>query len=113
MARICTKGLPAAICFSMCASQCPAGAAALNRARHLPARPQSLCPALLERFKEKNIVMSKAVEESLRTLAKHCFTLADVTDDVAAALDHKNPKGECLRSWASGMPMRSLASMML
>lgn len=53
---------------------------------------KSLCPALLERFKEKNIVMSKAVEESLRTLAKHCFTLADVTDDVAAALDHKNPK---------------------
>ncbi|KAL4424717.1 hypothetical protein ABPG77_000060 [Micractinium sp. CCAP 211/92] len=53
---------------------------------------KSLCAPILERFKEKNIVMSKAAEESLRTLAKYCFTLADVTEDVAAALDHKNPK---------------------
>lgn len=53
---------------------------------------KSLCPALLERFKEKNIVMSKASEESLRTLAQYCFTLADVAEDVTAALDHKNPK---------------------
>jgi len=33
-------------------------------------------------------------EESLRALAQHCVTLADVAEDVAAALDHKNPKGE-------------------
>jgi hypothetical protein len=57
---------------------------------------QSLCPAILERFKEKNIVMSKAAEESLRMLALHCFTLLDVAEEVAAALDHKNPKGEPL-----------------
>ncbi|KAL4854812.1 hypothetical protein ACK3TF_004509 [Chlorella vulgaris] len=53
---------------------------------------KSLCPAILERFKEKNIVMSKAAEESLRMLALHCFTLLDVAEEVAAALDHKNPK---------------------
>ncbi|PRW20522.1 microtubule associated isoform A [Chlorella sorokiniana] len=51
-----------------------------------------MVPPLLERFKEKNIVMSKSSEESLRTLAQHCVTLADVAEDVAAALDHKNPK---------------------
>ncbi len=71
----------------------------LYRVRLISASPpapclQSLCAPILERFKEKNIVMSKAAEESLRTLAKYCFTLADVTEDVAAALDHKNPKGE-------------------
>jgi hypothetical protein len=37
--------------------------------------------------------MSKAAEEGLRLLARHCFTLLDVAEDVAAALDHKNPKG--------------------
>lgn len=51
-----------------------------------------MVPPLLERFKEKNIVMSKSSEESLRALAQHCVTLADVAEDVAAALDHKNPK---------------------
>ena len=54
---------------------------------------QSLCAVLLERFKEKNIVMSKAAEESLRTLAQHCFTLADVAEEVTKALGHNNPKG--------------------
>ena len=54
---------------------------------------QSLCAPLLERFKEKNIVMSKAAEEGLRTLAQHCFTLADVAEEVTKALGHNNPKG--------------------
>lgn len=54
---------------------------------------QHLCQPMLERFKEKNIVMSKAAEDGLRTLAAHCFTLADVAEEVAAALAHKNPKG--------------------
>lgn len=36
---------------------------------------------------------SQSSEESLRALAQHCVTLADVAEDVAAALDHKNPKG--------------------
>lgn len=83
------KGLP-------CARQLCAKPALFTPPSYVPALSclQSLCPAVLERFKEKNIVMSKAAEESLRTLAKYCFTLADVADDVAAALDHKNPKGE-------------------
>jgi hypothetical protein len=58
---------------------------------------QNLCPPLLERFKEKNIVMSKAAEESLRTLAQHCFTLGDVAEEVTKALGHNNPKGGCAR----------------
>ena len=50
-------------------------------------------PAILERFKEKNIVMSKAAEESLRTLFEHCVGVVDCADDLVAALEHKNPKG--------------------
>jgi hypothetical protein len=37
--------------------------------------------------------MSKAAEEGLRTLAQHCFTLADVAEEVTKALGHNNPKG--------------------
>lgn len=48
--------------------------------------------------------MSKAAEESLRVLAQHCFTLADVAEDVAAALDHKNPKGVSLCAALLGWP---------
>lgn len=47
--------------------------------------------------------MSKASEEALRALAAHCFTLADVADDVAAALDHKNPKGAWVRKGEGGV----------
>ena len=65
---------------------------------------QALCPALLERFKEKNIVMAKASEESLRTLAQYCFTLVDVAEDVVAALGHNNPKGGCL--WCRAAEIR-------
>lgn len=43
-------------------------------------------------------MMSKSSEESLRTLSKYCFSLADVVEDVVAAMDHKNPKG-ALQRW--------------
>ena len=56
---------------------------------------QQLVPVILERFKEKNIVMSKAADESLHTLFEHCVTLPDCAEDVAGAMDHKNPKGGC------------------
>lgn len=55
---------------------------------------QSLCPALLERLKEKNVQMSRAAEEALRALGTHCYTVAEVGEDLQAALQHKNPKGQ-------------------
>ena len=51
-----------------------------------------LCPDVLGRFKEKNPVMSKAAESCLQTFATFCYSLKDVSDDIAAALSQKNPK---------------------
>ena len=54
---------------------------------------KSLCPAVLERLKEKNIVMSRAADEALRAMGTHCYSVADVADDLLTGLQHKNPKG--------------------
>lgn len=54
---------------------------------------QQLVPPILERFKEKNIVMSKAAEESLRALFEHCITVGEAAEDLVEACGHKNPKG--------------------
>jgi hypothetical protein len=51
-----------------------------------------ICPNLLGRFKEKNPVMSKAAESCLQSFATYCYSLKDVSDDIAAALSVKNPK---------------------
>lgn len=53
---------------------------------------KQLCPAIMERFKEKNPVMGKSAHEALRLFGDYCFSLKDVSDDVASALGHKNPK---------------------
>ena len=54
---------------------------------------KSLCPAVLERLKEKNIVMSRAADEALKAMGTHCYSVADVADDLLTGLQHKNPKG--------------------
>lgn len=43
---------------------------------------KSFCPVLLEKLKEKNPVVGRAVPEALASLHKHCFMLQDVVDDV-------------------------------
>lgn len=53
---------------------------------------RQLAMPLLERFKEKNSSMSRAAADALRTLARYCFTIAEICDDLNAALGHKNPK---------------------
>lgn len=70
-----------------------AGALASGLRRDFAGPARQLCPAILERFKEKNSLMSRAADEALRAMAAHCYALADVADDLAAALAHKNPKG--------------------
>jgi len=78
---------------------CAAGAAELTKALasgvrgDFSSQARQLCPALLERFKEKNTIMCKSAVEALRTMALYCYTVPDVVDDLAAALTHKNPKG--------------------
>ena len=51
-----------------------------------------LCPDVMGRFKEKNPVMSKAAESCLQVFATYCYSLKDVSDDLASALSQKNPK---------------------
>lgn len=69
-----------------------AGALALGLRKDFTNQARQLCPAVLERFKEKNTIMSKAADDALRTMAVHCYGIGDVADDIAAALAHKNPK---------------------
>eukprot|EP00775_Hariotina_reticulata_P007310 gene7310-7523_t len=52
----------------------------------------TLCPVLLEKFKDKASVVNKAAAEALGAMAKFSFSLADVAEDVSAALAHQNPK---------------------
>ena len=73
-----------------------AGALALGLRKDFMNQARQLCPAILERFKEKNTIMSKAADDALRTMAMHCYGLGDVADDIATALAHKNPKGKKL-----------------
>ncbi|KAL6766815.1 TOG1 [Auxenochlorella protothecoides x Auxenochlorella symbiontica] len=70
---------------------------------------KSLCPNLLERLKEKNIMMSRAAEDTLRTLGTHCYSLLDVAEDLVAAMEHKNPKvrletGKLVTAMVEGCP---------
>lgn len=69
-----------------------AGALAAGLRADFSSYARIVCPALLDRFKEKNIVMSKAADEALRTLAQYCFGIVDVAEEIAIALNHKNPK---------------------
>lgn len=55
---------------------------------------------LLEKFKDKASVVNKAANEALLAMARYCFTLADVAEDIAAALVHQHPKvKECTLVW--------------
>jgi hypothetical protein len=54
--------------------------------------PPSPAPVLLEKFKDKAAVVTRAAAEALGLMHRHCFGLADVAEDVAAALGHQNPK---------------------
>ncbi len=68
------------------------GALALGLRKDFSNQARQLCSAVLERFKEKNTIMSKAADDALRTMATYCYGLVDVSEDIATALAHKNPK---------------------
>lgn len=70
------------------------GALASGLRKEFSNQARQLCLAVLERFKEKNTIMSKAADDALRTMAVHCYGLGDVADDIATALAHKSPKGK-------------------
>lgn len=53
---------------------------------------KQLCPEVMNRFKEKNPVMCQAADSCLQTFGTYCYSLKDISDDIATALSHKNPK---------------------
>lgn len=77
-----------------CAAAASTAAEAMAKAlRHDFSTPaKNLCPAILNRFKEKNPVMSQSAESCLETFGMYCYSLKDVSDDITTALAHKNPK---------------------
>lgn len=54
--------------------------------------PPGVPAVLLEKFKDKASVVNKAAMEALLAMARYCFALADIAEDIAAALAHQNPK---------------------
>jgi cytoskeleton-associated protein 5 len=77
---------------------CAAGAAMAGEAlakglrRDFSGLAKQMCPDILQRFKEKNPVMCQAADSCLQTFGTYCYSLKDVSDDIAHALKHKNPK---------------------
>ena len=47
---------------------------------------------MLDKLKDKNSSVVQKNQDALLEFSKHCFSLADVADDVLAALAHKMPK---------------------
>ena len=57
---------------------------------------------LLEKLKEKNSAIGRAVSEALALMHKYCFALLDVAEDVIGALrGGSRLRGMCWRSVAS------------
>ena len=77
-----------------CAAAAAAAAEAMGKAlrQDFHSYAKQLCPAILNRFKEKNPVMSQAADSCLESFGTYCYSLKDVSDDISTALGHKNPK---------------------
>lgn len=66
---------------------------ALHHLQHQCIFMNTYLPAvLLEKFKDKSAVVTRAAAEALDMMSLYSFTLPDVSEDVAAALVHQNPK---------------------
>ncbi|KAK9814323.1 hypothetical protein WJX72_004049 [[Myrmecia] bisecta] len=78
------------VCVAEAINCCGALAKGLRKEYANTAR--SLCPVLLDKFTEKKTNVCTACAEALTLMQRHCFGLADVADELGAALDHKNPK---------------------
>ena len=66
-----------------------------------------LYAVLLEKFKDKAAVVTRAAAEALDMMSLYSFTLPDVAEDVAAALAHQNPKvKESTGTWLANCTKR-------
>ncbi len=55
-----------------------------------PAR--QLAGVLLDKLKEKNAGVTAACKDALDAMHRYCFSFGEIVEDVAVALEHKNPK---------------------
>ncbi|KAL6753732.1 armadillo-type protein [Haematococcus lacustris] len=68
------------------------GAMAQGLRAAFSATAKNLVEVLLEKYKEKNAAVGKAVSEALAAMHKHCWSLLDVAENLTVALGHSNPK---------------------
>ncbi|KAJ9516595.1 hypothetical protein QJQ45_015220 [Haematococcus lacustris] len=68
------------------------GAMAQGLRAAFSATAKNLVEVLLEKYKEKNAAVGKAVSEALAAMHKHCWGLLDVAENLTVALGHSNPK---------------------
>ena len=87
--RVVTKDANIACVGEACAS---AGALAKGLRREFRSEARLVLPGMLDKLKDKNASVVQKNQDALLEFSRHCFTLADVADDVVAALGHKMPK---------------------
>ena len=68
------------------------GALAKGLRREFRSEARLVLPGMLDKLKDKNASVVQKNQDALLEFSRHCFTLADVADDVVAALGHKMPK---------------------
>lgn len=74
--------------------------------RDFAAPARHLAGVLLDKLKEKNAGVTAACKDALDAMHRYCFSLQEVVEDVAAALEHKNPKvrGDTLQLLGAMIP---------
>ena len=87
--KIVTKDANIACVGEACAA---AGALAKGLRKEWTREAKVLLPGMLDKLKDKNSSVVQKNQDALLEFSKHCFSLADVADDILAALAHKMPK---------------------
>ena len=87
--KIVTKDANIACVGEACAA---AGALAKGLRKEWTREAKVLLPGMLDKLKDKNTSVVQKNQDALLLFSTHCFSLADVADDVLAALSHKMPK---------------------
>ena len=87
--KIVTKDANIACVGEACAA---AGGLAKGLRKEWTREAKVLLPGMLDKLKDKNTSVVQKNQDALLLFSTHCFSLADVADDVLAALSHKMPK---------------------
>lgn len=71
--------------------------------RDFRSEAKTLVPALLDKLKDKTTNLVRQITVTLSAFHSHCVSLADMSDELLAAFDHKVPKVQVESlEWAAG-----------